>query len=87
GVSFVSLALVIVYLGGMLVVFVYLVSLEADPYPEAWGSWVVIGYGLGIGLVVMVGLVIGGVLGLLADEGTVNSGGLLSVRSDFSGVA
>ncbi|NXS01301.1 NU6M oxidoreductase, partial [Oxylabes madagascariensis] len=34
GVSFMSLVLVIVYLGGMLVVFVYSVSLAADPYPE-----------------------------------------------------
>lgn len=38
GVSFVSLVLVMVYLGGMLVVFVYSVSLAADPYPEAWGD-------------------------------------------------
>nr|YP_009590239.1 NADH dehydrogenase subunit 6 [Piranga ludoviciana]ACI31725.1 NADH dehydrogenase subunit 6 [Piranga ludoviciana]QBM10084.1 NADH dehydrogenase subunit 6 [Piranga ludoviciana]QBM10097.1 NADH dehydrogenase subunit 6 [Piranga ludoviciana] len=87
GVSFVSLVLVMVYLGGMLVVFVYSVSLAADPYPEAWGSWGVVGYGFGMGLVVVVGLVMSGVLGVLGDEGTVNSGGLLSVRSDFSGVA
>lgn len=40
-----------------------------------------------MGLVVVVGLVVGDVLGLLVDGGTVNSGGLLSVRSDFSGVA
>ena len=39
GVSFVSLALFLVYLGGILVVFVYSVSLAADPYPEAWGDW------------------------------------------------
>ncbi|NWV07743.1 NU6M oxidoreductase, partial [Ptilonorhynchus violaceus] len=32
GVSFISLVLVMVYLGGMLVVFVYSVSLAADPY-------------------------------------------------------
>ncbi|KFW87605.1 NADH-ubiquinone oxidoreductase chain 6, partial [Manacus vitellinus] len=32
GVSFVSLVLFLVYLGGMLVVFVYLVSLAADPF-------------------------------------------------------
>lgn len=38
-------------------------------------------------LVVIVGLAMGGVLELLVDGGTVNSGGLLSVRSDFSGVA
>ncbi|NWZ94275.1 NU6M oxidoreductase, partial [Nesospiza acunhae] len=49
GVSFVSLVLVMVYLGGMLVVFVYSVSLAADPYPEAWANWSVVGYGLGIG--------------------------------------
>ncbi len=47
GVSFVSLALFLVYLGGMLVVFVYSVSLAADPYPEAWGDWRVGGDGLG----------------------------------------
>lgn len=38
GVSFVSLVLVMVYLGGMLVVFVYSVSLAADPYPESWAD-------------------------------------------------
>lgn len=38
GVSFISLVLFIVYLGGMLVVFVYSVSLAADPYPQAWGD-------------------------------------------------
>lgn len=31
-----SLVLVMVYLGGMLVVFVYSVSLAADPHPESW---------------------------------------------------
>nr|YP_009111815.1 NADH dehydrogenase subunit 6 [Montifringilla nivalis]AHN16466.1 NADH dehydrogenase subunit 6 [Montifringilla nivalis] len=87
GVSFVSLVLVMVYLGGMLVVFVYSVSLAADPYPEAWGSLGVVGYGFGMGLVVMVGLVMGGAVELLVDVGTVNNGGLLSVRSDFSGAA
>ncbi|NWY96225.1 NU6M oxidoreductase, partial [Loxia curvirostra] len=87
GVSFVSLVLVMVYLGGMLVVFVCLVLLAADPYPESWVSWGVVGYGFGIGLVVLVGLAVGGMLGLLVEESTVNGGGLLSVRLDFSGVA
>nr|YP_009130423.1 NADH dehydrogenase subunit 6 [Sylviparus modestus]AJW77464.1 NADH dehydrogenase subunit 6 [Sylviparus modestus] len=87
GVSFLSLVLVMVYLGGMLVVFVYSVSLAADPYPEAWADWGVIGYGLGMGLVVGVGFVLGGVLGVLVDVGTVDSVGLSSVRLDFSGVA
>nr|QVO50925.1 NADH dehydrogenase subunit 6 [Dicaeum cruentatum] len=87
GVSFVSLVLVMVYLGGMLVVFVYSVSLAADPYPEAWADWGVVGYAVGMGLVVGVGCVIVGVYGSSVDVSTVNSGGLLSVRSDFSGVA
>nr|YP_009231377.1 NADH dehydrogenase subunit 6 [Passer ammodendri]ALV90081.1 NADH dehydrogenase subunit 6 [Passer ammodendri] len=87
GVSFVSLVLVMVYLGGMLVVFVYSVSLAADPYPEAWASWGVVGYGFGMGLVVVVGFVVSGVVGLLVDDSTVNNGGLLSVRSDFGGAA
>nr|YP_010174977.1 NADH dehydrogenase subunit 6 [Alauda gulgula]QSJ55960.1 NADH dehydrogenase subunit 6 [Alauda gulgula] len=87
GVSFVSLVLVMVYLGGMLVVFVYSVSLAADPYPEAWADWGVVGYGIGMGLVLLVGVVVGGVSGSVVDVGTVDNVGLLSVRQDFSGVA
>nr|YP_007625209.1 NADH dehydrogenase subunit 6 [Pseudohynobius puxiongensis]ACK38326.1 NADH dehydrogenase subunit 6 [Pseudohynobius puxiongensis] len=44
GVSFLSLVLLLIYLGGMLVVFAYSASLAAEPYPEAWGSWVVFIY-------------------------------------------
>nr|YP_010000975.1 NADH dehydrogenase subunit 6 [Falcunculus frontatus]QOD96913.1 NADH dehydrogenase subunit 6 [Falcunculus frontatus] len=87
GVSFVSLVLVMVYLGGMLVVFVYSVSLAADPYPEAWADWGVVGYGVGMGLVVGVGVVVGGFSDLVMGGDTVNNVGLLSVRLDFSGVA
>nr|YP_010963318.1 NADH dehydrogenase subunit 6 [Balaeniceps rex]QOD97929.1 NADH dehydrogenase subunit 6 [Balaeniceps rex]QZF76630.1 NADH dehydrogenase subunit 6 [Balaeniceps rex] len=88
GVSFMSLVLFMVYLGGMLVVFVYSVSLAADPFPEAWGSWGVVGYGLGFALVVAVGGIIGGLmecwkLGVVSVDG----GGMLSIRLDFSGVA
>nr|YP_010127255.1 NADH dehydrogenase subunit 6 [Tringa stagnatilis]AAL29224.1 NADH dehydrogenase subunit 6 [Tringa nebularia]QPO84658.1 NADH dehydrogenase subunit 6 [Tringa stagnatilis] len=88
GVSFVSLVLFMVYLGGMLVVFVYSVSLAADPFPEAWGDWRVVGYGVSFILVVVVGMVVGGLiecwkLGVI----TVDSGGMFSVRLDFSGVA
>nr|YP_010267498.1 NADH dehydrogenase subunit 6 [Garrulax chinensis]UIF94098.1 NADH dehydrogenase subunit 6 [Garrulax chinensis] len=87
GVSFVSLVLVMVYLGGMLVVFVYSVSLAADPYPEAWGDWGVVGYGLGMGLVLVVGVVLSGVYEVLVSVGTVNNVGLGLVRLDFGGVA
>nr|AUN27890.1 NADH dehydrogenase subunit 6 [Phalaropus lobatus] len=88
GVSFVSLVLFMVYLGGMLVVFVYSVALAADPFPEAWGDWRVVGYGVSFVLVVITGVVVGGVvecwkLGVV----TVDSGGMFSGRLDFSGVA
>nr|YP_007624357.1 NADH dehydrogenase subunit 6 [Grus leucogeranus]AAD39380.1 NADH dehydrogenase subunit 6 [Grus leucogeranus]ACN53643.1 NADH dehydrogenase subunit 6 [Grus leucogeranus] len=88
GVSFVSLVLFMVYLGGMLVVFVYSVSLAADPYPEAWGDRPVVGYVVGLILVLIVGVVVGGFVECW-DFGvvTVDSGGMLSVRLDFSGVA
>nr|QDX10478.1 NADH dehydrogenase subunit 6 [Phylloscopus griseolus] len=87
GVSFVSLVLVMVYLGGMLVVFVYSVSLAADPHPEAWADWGVVGYGLGMGLVVGVGGVVGGMCEVWVEGGTVDNAGLSFVRLDFGGVA
>nr|QNN90458.1 NADH dehydrogenase subunit 6 [Parophasma galinieri] len=87
GVSFVSLVLVMVYLGGMLVVFVYSASLAADPYPEGWSDWGVVGYGFGMGLVVMVGVALGEVFGVLVDVGTVDCAGLSLIRLDFGGVA
>nr|YP_010568120.1 NADH dehydrogenase subunit 6 [Chalcorana labialis]UZC57514.1 NADH dehydrogenase subunit 6 [Chalcorana labialis] len=44
GVGFLSLVLFLVYLGGMMVVFGYCAALVAEPYPEAWGSRVVVMY-------------------------------------------
>nr|YP_009631385.1 NADH dehydrogenase subunit 6 [Rana temporaria]QCA41681.1 NADH dehydrogenase subunit 6 [Rana temporaria] len=44
GVSFLPLVLFLVYLGGMMVVFAYCAALVAEPYPEAWGSRVVMVY-------------------------------------------
>nr|QOJ44960.1 NADH dehydrogenase subunit 6 [Allobates tinae] len=44
GVSFLSLVLFLVYLGGMMVVFAYSAALVAEPYPEAWGNMDVVMY-------------------------------------------
>nr|AGN71444.1 NADH dehydrogenase subunit 6 [Phrynomantis microps] len=44
GVTFLSLVLFLVYLGGMMVVFAYSAALVAEPYPEAWGSSGVLSY-------------------------------------------
>nr|YP_009517784.1 NADH dehydrogenase subunit 6 [Pseudocalotes microlepis]AQU64365.1 NADH dehydrogenase subunit 6 [Pseudocalotes microlepis]QGN67008.1 NADH dehydrogenase subunit 6 [Pseudocalotes microlepis] len=38
GSPFLALVLFIVYLGGMLVVFVYSVAMSSDLYPKAWGN-------------------------------------------------
>nr|WDE77887.1 NADH dehydrogenase subunit 6 [Empidonax flaviventris]WDE77888.1 NADH dehydrogenase subunit 6 [Empidonax flaviventris]WDE77889.1 NADH dehydrogenase subunit 6 [Empidonax flaviventris]WDE77890.1 NADH dehydrogenase subunit 6 [Empidonax flaviventris]WDE77891.1 NADH dehydrogenase subunit 6 [Empidonax flaviventris] len=88
GVSFVSLVLFLVYLGGMLVVFVYSVSLAADPFPEAWGDWRVMVYSIVLVLVLVGGVFIVGLPGSwLVGVSTVDCEGAFSVRLDFEGVA
>nr|YP_010000585.1 NADH dehydrogenase subunit 6 [Furnarius figulus]QOD96484.1 NADH dehydrogenase subunit 6 [Furnarius figulus] len=88
GMSFVSLVLFLVYLGGMLVVFVYSVSLAADPFPEAWGDWGVVGYVVGLVLVLVVGMFVGGVFdNWWVEIDTVDGSGVCLVRLDFNGVA
>nr|QYK19551.1 NADH dehydrogenase subunit 6 [Pelvicachromis pulcher] len=87
GVTLLSLILFLIYLGGMLVVFVYAVALAAEPYPEGWGDmglfWLAGVYFFGLGAVV--GVFCGGWYGgegLTADEYA-----LLSVlRGDGGGV-
>nr|YP_009256137.1 NADH dehydrogenase subunit 6 [Heliodoxa aurescens]AKT26267.1 NADH dehydrogenase subunit 6 [Heliodoxa aurescens] len=88
GLSFVALVLFMVYLGGMLVVFVYSVSLAADPFPETWGDWRVMGYGFGFVLVLVLGMVVGGsTAGWKLGVGTVDGVEMFFVRMDFGGAA
>nr|QOJ44947.1 NADH dehydrogenase subunit 6 [Allobates aff. tapajos 3 AR-2020] len=60
GVSFLSLVLFLVYLGGMMVVFAYSAALVAEPYPEAWGSMEVVGYLVSYLFLLVVWWVVGG---------------------------
>nr|YP_525475.1 NADH dehydrogenase subunit 6 [Siphonops annulatus]AAX58672.1 NADH dehydrogenase subunit 6 [Siphonops annulatus] len=55
GMSFLSLVLFLIYLGGMLVVFAYSAAMAAEPYPEAWGSLSVVFYVLIYCVVLIVG--------------------------------
>nr|ABO27424.1 NADH dehydrogenase subunit 6 [Graydidascalus brachyurus] len=86
GISFVSLVLFMVYLGGMLVVFVYSVSLAADPFPQVWGGWHTVGCVLGFVSVIGMGLVVWGWGGGFG-AGVIDNVGMLFVRLDFGGVA
>nr|YP_001491524.1 NADH dehydrogenase subunit 6 [Zebrasoma flavescens]UTJ93443.1 NADH dehydrogenase subunit 6 [Zebrasoma scopas]BAF80439.1 NADH dehydrogenase subunit 6 [Zebrasoma flavescens] len=88
GGSFLSLVLFLIYLGGMLVVFVYSVALAAEPFPESWGSQPVAMSAMVYVLWVMLaaGLCWGGWYGpswLPADE----LGEFLVFRGDVGGVA
>nr|YP_009416813.1 NADH dehydrogenase subunit 6 [Megaceryle lugubris]ASS35104.1 NADH dehydrogenase subunit 6 [Megaceryle lugubris] len=88
GASFMALVLFMVYLGGMFVVFVYSVSLAADPFPEAWGDWRVLGYGGCLVLVLVVGVVVWGLAGDWKLETVVGGGDVMGLgQLDFDGVA
>nr|YP_002332307.1 NADH dehydrogenase subunit 6 [Podarcis siculus]AAY18767.1 NADH dehydrogenase subunit 6 [Podarcis siculus]ACJ54996.1 NADH dehydrogenase subunit 6 [Podarcis siculus] len=86
GSSFVSLVLLLIYLGGMLVVFAYSVALASDPFPEAWGK---VGGYFGGYIVLVLFLVVmfseGGFINL--GVGVADSQGLSVVRVDLSGVS
>nr|WNH23114.1 NADH dehydrogenase subunit 6 [Floridichthys carpio] len=88
GGSFLSLILFLIYLGGMLVVFAYSAALAAEPYPEGWGSWSVLGLILGyLGGVGGAGV---GVMGHWYEESWMvcdEFGELSMLRGDVSGVA
>nr|YP_009730962.1 NADH dehydrogenase subunit 6 [Darevskia saxicola]YP_009910947.1 NADH dehydrogenase subunit 6 [Darevskia brauneri]QBA55859.1 NADH dehydrogenase subunit 6 [Darevskia saxicola]QDP70176.1 NADH dehydrogenase subunit 6 [Darevskia brauneri] len=86
GSSFVSLVLLLIYLGGMLVVFAYSVALAADPFPESLG--VVGGYFVGYVVLVLILVLMFGEAGFVNfGVNGVDSQGLSVVRVDLSGVS
>nr|YP_009910882.1 NADH dehydrogenase subunit 6 [Darevskia praticola]QDP70111.1 NADH dehydrogenase subunit 6 [Darevskia praticola] len=86
GSSFVSLVLLMIYLGGMLVVFAYSVALAADPFPESWGAVGVYSGGYVV-LILFLVLVFGEVGFINFGVNGVDSQGLSVVRVDLSGVS
>nr|QEZ90722.1 NADH dehydrogenase subunit 6 [Karsenia koreana] len=85
GISFLSLVLLLIYLGGMLVVFAYSASLAAELHPEAWGNWSVLMYIFMYSLVVMICYIlmcVHGFEGLFSGE----NNGLGMMVYDCSGV-
>nr|YP_089614.1 NADH dehydrogenase subunit 6 [Scolecomorphus vittatus]AAS13742.1 NADH dehydrogenase subunit 6 [Scolecomorphus vittatus] len=82
GMSFLSLLLFLIYLGGMLVVFAYSSAMAAESYPVVWGDWSVVFYTLiylfflAVGMIVVVDLD----CIILTDD-------FLSLRYDWGGVA
>nr|YP_010691646.1 NADH dehydrogenase subunit 6 [Pseudopus apodus]WBU94768.1 NADH dehydrogenase subunit 6 [Pseudopus apodus] len=87
GFSFISLVLFLIYLGGMLVVFVYTVSLAAEPHPEMFGSragFYFLGY-FSV-FVLLGGVVVGGLDVVGLSLGVRTSFGMCPVGVDFVGV-
>nr|BAF44056.1 NADH dehydrogenase subunit 6 [Varanus niloticus] len=90
GYSFLSLVLFLVYLGGMVVVFAYSVSMASELQPEAWLGWSVMPYFLGglVGVIFIVVVTLGGDLGYLYLGFLSNDCvGMFVVRGDVLGVS
>nr|AEX68589.1 NADH dehydrogenase subunit 6 [Eremias argus] len=88
GCSFVSIVLLLIYLGGMLVVFAYSVALASDLFPETWNDWFVGAYFGGYVLLVLLLCAFYGEVEYVGlGVSGVDSFGLSIIRVDLSGVS
>nr|AMR36353.1 NADH dehydrogenase subunit 6 [Eremias arguta] len=88
GCSFVSIVLLLIYLGGMLVVFAYSVALASDLFPETWNDWFIGTYFGGyILLVLFLGKINGEVGWMGLGMSGADSFGLSIIRVDLGGVS
>nr|YP_009512697.1 NADH dehydrogenase subunit 6 [Microhyla taraiensis]AXJ93415.1 NADH dehydrogenase subunit 6 [Microhyla taraiensis] len=88
GMTFLSLVLFLVYLGGMMVVFAYSAALVAEPYPEAWGSVWVLSYVGAYAVVLMIGWLLwgGGMKEKVVEDTFFNVGGGFNEWWGVSGI-
>nr|AAU20563.1 NADH dehydrogenase subunit 6 [Plethodon petraeus] len=78
GVSFLSLVLMLIYLGGMLVVFAYAASLAAESYPKLWTNWFVLMYAIMV--------CVGGFIYILAGDVLIFDGLFMGDNEKYVGV-
>nr|AGZ18940.1 NADH dehydrogenase subunit 6 [Dermophis mexicanus] len=79
--TFSSLLLSLVYLGGMLVVFAYSAAMAAEPFPEAWGNLYVIYYMFVYGCVLLI------VWGFVNIDVVLSAGDFSMIRCDWGAVS
>nr|AFC88388.1 NADH dehydrogenase subunit 6 [Symphurus plagiusa] len=88
GGTFLSVVVLLIYLGGMLVVFAYACSFSAENYPEGWGTGgsgaLIIFYGLLLGVGVLGGVPLHEGLSWAVSE---EADSFEGCRGDFAGVA
>nr|YP_010234474.1 NADH dehydrogenase subunit 6 [Pedioplanis laticeps]QTA72640.1 NADH dehydrogenase subunit 6 [Pedioplanis laticeps] len=85
GCSFVSIVLLLIYLGGMLVVFAYSVALAWDRFPESWGYWYVCIYFVGYALLIVLLMFVYGESFVNLGINGADSWGLSIIRLDLGG--
>nr|YP_009388922.1 NADH dehydrogenase subunit 6 [Aeluroscalabotes felinus]BAX77934.1 NADH dehydrogenase subunit 6 [Aeluroscalabotes felinus] len=88
GMSLISMILLLIYLGGMLVVFAYSIALSAEAYPETWLDYSVFMYLMAYGFLFYIFISLSGDFNLIDGWGIlqVDAFGFFDLRLDISGI-